>query len=150
MLDVSVRADILNQLLDLRDRYGMAILFITHDIAVARYVASRIAVMYLGMFVEVGPAATIVDDPQHPYTRALISHSLPVGDEPESTAPLEVKGDPPTPVDLGVGCRFAGRCPFAFDRCWAETPLLRPGPSSRLVACHLVEEERAIDAVSTR
>jgi oligopeptide/dipeptide ABC transporter ATP-binding protein len=147
MLDVSVRADILNQLLDLRDRHGMAILFITHDIAVARYVAARIAVMYLGTFMEIGPAATIVDEPQHPYTRALLSHTLPVGEDEGAVAPLEISGDPPTPVDLGAGCRFAGRCPFTFDRCWTETPRLRPAPSSQLVACHLVDEDRTIDHV---
>jgi oligopeptide/dipeptide ABC transporter ATP-binding protein len=139
MLDVSVRADILNQLLDLRDRHGMAILFITHDIAVARYVADRIAVMYLGAFVEIGPADEIIDAPRHPYTRALLSHSLPVGDEPVAHELIEIKGDPPTPVDLGTGCRFAGRCPFTFDRCRTETPLLRPVNARTRVACHLVE-----------
>ena len=136
MLDVSVRADILNQLLDLREQHGMAILFITHDIAVARYVATRIAVMYLGAFVEVGPAADVIDRPQHPYTRALLSHTLPVGDEAGVREPLEISGDPPTPVDLGVGCRFAGRCPFTFDRCWTETPQVRP-VGAQQVACHL-------------
>jgi oligopeptide/dipeptide ABC transporter ATP-binding protein len=145
MLDVSVRADILNQLLDLRDRYGMAIVFITHDIAVARYVANRIAVMYLGAFMETGPAADVIDNPQHPYTRALLSHTLPVGDEELSQAhrePIAISGDPPSPVDLGVGCRFAGRCPFTFDRCRTETPLLQPvGPNKR-VACHLFDKER--------
>ena len=145
MLDVSVRADILNQLLDLRDKYGMAILFITHDIAVARYVASRIAVMYLGAFMEIGDADTVVAAPQHPYTRALLSHTLPVGDEEGAFAPLEISGDPPTPVDLGAGCRFAGRCPFTFDRCLTETPLLRPAPTGQLVACHLVDETHTVD-----
>ena len=141
MLDVSVRADILNQLLDLRDRHGMAIVFITHDIAVARYVADRIAVMYLGTFVEVGPAADVIDNPRHPYTRALLSRTLPVGEEPGVGERIEISGDPPTPVDLGVGCRFAGRCPFTFDRCWTETPALQlVGPRQR-VACHLFDAE---------
>lgn len=139
MLDVSVRADILNQLLDLRDRYGMAIVFITHDIAVARYVATRIAVMYLGAFMETGPAADVIDQPQHPYTRALLSHTLPVGDEPAHREPIEISGDPPSPVDLGVGCRFAGRCPFTFDRCRTETPLLRTVSPGKQVACHLFD-----------
>jgi oligopeptide/dipeptide ABC transporter ATP-binding protein len=139
MLDVSVRADILNQLLDLRDRYGMAIVFITHDIAVARYVATRIAVMYLGSFMETGPAADVIDHPQHPYTRALLSHTLPVGDEPTNRDPIEISGDPPSPVDLGAGCRFAGRCPFTFDRCRTETPLLRTVSPQKQVACHLFD-----------
>jgi oligopeptide transport system ATP-binding protein len=140
MLDVSVRADILNQLLDLRDRRGMAILFITHDIAVARYVADRIAVMYLGMFVEIGTAAEVIDHPKHPYTRALLSHTLPVGDEPPVGEPIEVSGDPPTPIDLGPGCRFAGRCPFVFDRCRMETPTLRTVEGGQRVACHLYHD----------
>lgn len=139
MLDVSVRADILNQLLDLRDRYGMAILFITHDIAVARYVASRIAVMYLGTFVEIGPADEVIDNPEHPYTKALLSHTLPVGDEPALRVPIEIHGDPTPAVDLDVGCRFAGRCPFTFDRCRSETPPLKPVSATKSVACHLLE-----------
>ncbi|HEX5505990.1 MAG TPA: oligopeptide/dipeptide ABC transporter ATP-binding protein [Thermomicrobiales bacterium] len=138
MLDVSVRAEILNQLLDLRDARQMAIVFITHDIAVARYVADRIAVMYLGAFAEVGPADDVIADPQHPYTQALLSHTLPVGDE-DSGEPLEIPGDPPTPVDLGAGCRFAGRCPFAFDRCRQETPRLQSVARGHHVACHLID-----------
>lgn len=139
MLDVSVRADILNQLLDLRDQYGMAIVFITHDIAVARYVATRLAVMYLGTFVEIGAADDVINHPQHPYTHALLSHTLPAGyDEPPVT-PIEVSDDPPTPIDLGEGCRFADRCPFAFDRCRVETPLLQPVPPGQQVACHLFD-----------
>jgi peptide/nickel transport system ATP-binding protein len=81
MLDVSVRADILNQLLDLRDRFGMAILFITHDLAVARYVADRIAVMHHGKFVEVGDAEQVIFNPQDEYSRELLAHTLPVGNE---------------------------------------------------------------------
>ncbi len=142
MLDVSVRADILNGLLDLRDRDGMAIVFITHDIAVARYVADRVAVMYLGTFAEIGPADEVIDDPQHPYTRALLSHTLPVGDDDAHGDPIEIRGDPPTPIDLKPGCRFAGRCPYAFPRCHVETPqLLSFGQegSGRAVACHLFD-----------
>lgn len=138
MLDVSVRADILNQLLDLRDRFGMAIVFITHDIAVARYVADRIAVMYLGAFAEIGPADQVIDDPQHPYTRALLSHTLSVGED-ATREPIDISGDPPTPVDLQAGCRFAGRCPFTFDRCRVETPLLRNVGPEKQVACHLFD-----------
>ena len=140
MLDVSVRAEIMNQLLDLRDERGMTIVFITHDIAVARYMASRVAVMYLGMFVEVGTTADVIDSPRHPYTRALLSHTLPAGDEDVVTEPIEIHGDPPTPVDLRPGCRFAGRCPFVFDRCRHETPQLQTVEGRQQVACHLFDD----------
>ncbi|MEZ4500831.1 MAG: ATP-binding cassette domain-containing protein [Thermomicrobiales bacterium] len=139
MLDVSVRADILNQMLDLRDESGMAILFITHDLAVARYVADRIAVMYLGMFVEIGSTDEVVSSPRHPYARALMSHTLAAGDEP-ARQPIAIGGEVPTPIDLRPGCRFANRCPFVFDRCWNETPALAARGGSTEVACHLYAE----------
>ncbi len=139
MLDVSVRADILNQLLDLRDGDGMTIVFITHDLSVARYIADRIAVMYLGMFVEVGPAEEIIANPQHPYSRALLSNTLPIGDEERPGEPITIGGEVPTPVDLTPGCRFAGRCRSAFDRCHVETPELRIRGGANEVACHLYE-----------
>ncbi len=139
MLDLSVRADILNQMLDLRDESGMAILFITHDLAVARYVADRIAVMYLGMFVELGATEEIVSQPRHPYARALMSHTLPAGDEPQRQ-PIAIGGEVPTPIDLRPGCRFANRCPYVFDRCWSETPVLGPRGGTTEVACHLYPE----------
>jgi oligopeptide/dipeptide ABC transporter ATP-binding protein len=139
MLDVSVRADILNQLLQLRDEEGMGIVFITHDLSVARYVAHRIAVMYLGMFVEVGSAEEIISNPRHPYSRALLSNTLPVGDEDRPREPMIIGGEVPTPVDVKPGCRFANRCPFAFDRCRIETPELRPRGGVTDVACHLYD-----------
>jgi len=139
MLDVSVRADILNQLLDLRDTDGMAIVFITHDLSVARYVADRIAVMYLGMFVEVGPAEEIIANPRHPYSRALLSNTLPVGDEDRPGEPIAIGGEVPTPIDIQPGCRFASRCPYVFDRCRSETPELRARGGVTQVACHLYD-----------
>jgi oligopeptide/dipeptide ABC transporter ATP-binding protein len=139
MLDVSVRADILNQLLDLRNDEGMAIVFITHDLSVARYVADRIAVMYLGMFVEIGTAEEIIASPLHPYSQALLSHTLPAGDEERTGEPVEIGGEVPTPVDIQPGCRFANRCPHVFDRCRIETPALRVMSDTKLVACHLYE-----------
>ncbi|MCA9834640.1 MAG: ATP-binding cassette domain-containing protein [Thermomicrobiales bacterium] len=138
MLDVSVRADILNQLLDLRDELDMGIVFITHDLAVARYIADRIAVMYLGMFVEVGPAEEILANPRHPYSQALLSNTLPAGDEDRITEPMPIGGEVPTPVDIQPGCRFANRCPFAFDRCFKETPILQAHGGKTEVACHLL------------
>lgn len=139
MLDVSVRADILNQLLDLRDEDNMGIVFITHDLAVARYVADRIAVMYLGMFVEIGSAEEIIANPRHPYSRALLSNTLPAGDEDRIVEPMAIGGEVPTPVNVQPGCRFASRCPFAFDRCFAETPVLQTHGGSTEVACHLYD-----------
>jgi len=139
MLDVSVRADILNQLLDLRDEEGMGIVFITHDLAVARYIADRIAVMYLGMFVEVGPADEIVDNARHPYSRALLSNTLPAGDEDRRGEPMHIGGEVPTPVNVKPGCRFASRCPFAFERCHTETPELKAHGGTTEVACHLYD-----------
>lgn len=139
MLDVSVRADILNQLLDLREEEGMAIVFITHDLAVARYIANRIAVMYLGMFVEVGPAEEIIENARHPYSQALLSNTLPAGDEQRSGTPMHIGGEVPTPVNIKPGCRFANRCPYAFDRCRVETPELRPRGGVTEVACHLYD-----------
>lgn len=140
MLDVSVRADILNQLLDLRDRDGMSIVFITHDLSVARYIADTIAVMYLGMFVEVGASEEVISAPKHPYSRALLSNTLPVGDEERPGEPIEIGGEVPTPVDVKPGCRFANRCPYVFDRCRVETPALRTVEGGNRVACHLYEE----------
>lgn len=139
MLDVSVRADILNQLLDLRDEDGMAVVFITHDLSVAHYIADRIAVMYLGMFVEVGPAEEVIANPRHPYSRALLSNTLPVGDEVRRGEPIEIGGEVPTPVDLQPGCRFATRCPYAFARCRTETPALETHGGTTEVACHLFD-----------
>ena len=139
MLDVSVRADILNQLLDLRDDEDMAIVFITHDLSIAHYIADRIAVMYLGMFVEIGPADEVVNNPRHPYSQALLSNTLPVGDEHRTGEPMEIGGEVPTPVDIQPGCRFANRCPFAFDRCRVETPVLRAHGGASDVACHLYD-----------
>jgi len=139
MLDLSVRADILNQMLDLRDDTGMAILFITHDLAVARYIADRIAVMYLGMLVELGETEEMVSRPRHPYARAMMSHTLPAGDEPRRQ-PIAIGGEVPTPIDMQPGCRFANRCPFVFDRCWKETPALSHRGGLTEVACHLYSE----------
>jgi peptide/nickel transport system ATP-binding protein len=138
MLDISVRADVLNQLLDLRDQTGAAIIVITHDIAVARYLADRIAVMYLGRLVEVGPTDSVISAPMHPYTQALIASTPKLTAlERQNQAAIEVVGEPPKPVNLPPGCRFAARCPVAFDRCRKEEPELLPVADSHVVACHL-------------
>lgn len=138
MLDISVRADVLNQLLDLRDQTGAAIIVITHDIAVARYLADRIAVMYLGRLVEAGPTDAVIASPQHPYTQALVASTPKLtAIERQRQARVQVSGEPPKPVNLPPGCRFAPRCPFAFARCRAEEPELRPVARDHMAACHL-------------
>jgi len=138
MLDASIRTQILNLMMDLRDMYGLTYLYITHDLAQARYMGSDIVVMYLGKAVEVGSVEEVIREPMHPYTKVLISH-VPVPD-PKVAATrkkIEIKGEPPSPIDLPPGCRFGPRCPFAKEICFKEEPELR-WVNGRMVACHLV------------
>jgi oligopeptide/dipeptide ABC transporter ATP-binding protein len=128
MLDVSVRAGILSLLDGLR-RDGMGILMITHDLSTAAHFADRIAVMYLGRIVEEGPARDVVRNPQHPYTRALIS-VVPKRDPREQTAPQILTGETPNPVHVPSGCRFHPRCPIAESRCTTVDPSLQPPPGA--------------------
>jgi oligopeptide/dipeptide ABC transporter ATP-binding protein len=122
MLDVSVRAGILRLLDELR-RGGLGILMITHDLSTAAHFADRIAVMYLGRIVEEGPAHEVVRNPQHPYTRALVS-VVPRRDPDETVAPVVLTGETPNPVEIPAGCRFHPRCPVAEDRCRETDPQL--------------------------
>ena len=138
MLDVSVRAGILDLLDRLRREEGLGILMITHDLATAAHVADRVAVMYHGNLVELGAARSVIDSPQHPYTQALIYAVPRVHREEERVRTLP--GDPPDAAHVPPGCRFHPRCPFVVDRCRAEAPELLPaaGLTGRtLVACHL-------------
>ena len=137
-LDVSVKAQIVNLLSDLQDELGLALLFISHDLAIVEHLTHRVAVMYLGKIVEVADRATLFSNPHHPYTRALLS-AVPV---PDPTAPrnrIILRGDVPSPINPPSGCRFHTRCPFVFDRCRAEEPLLRDVGAGRISACHLDE-----------
>jgi peptide/nickel transport system ATP-binding protein len=135
-LDVSVQAQILNLLEDMKARYGLTMVFIAHDLGVVRSISDRVAVMYLGKLCEVGPPARIYTAPRHPYTAALL-RSIPVPDptvRPSATGLL--KGDLPSPVDPPSGCRFRTRCPRAEERCALEEPKLRPMGDGHHVACH--------------
>ncbi|HXQ49286.1 MAG TPA: oligopeptide/dipeptide ABC transporter ATP-binding protein, partial [Thermoplasmata archaeon] len=144
-LDVAVQAQILNRLVELQRERDVAYLLITHNVAAVRYVADRVAVMYLGQTVEVGPVRGGLEHPIHPYTKALLA-AVPVADARRRHTRFKIGGDVPSLVNPPPGCRFAPRCPFVIDRCRTEDPLLReiPGASGQLVACHRAEEVRDI------
>ncbi len=146
-LDVSVQAQILNRLVELQRERGVAYLLITHNVAAVRYVADRIAVMYLGQLVEVGAVREVLDAPVHPYTKALLA-ALPKTDPSRRRSRYRITGDIPTLIDPAPGCRFAPRCPFVEDRCRVSDPPLRlaPGAADRLVACFRAEEVGGIPA----
>jgi oligopeptide/dipeptide ABC transporter ATP-binding protein len=138
-LDVSIQSQILNLLALLRDRLALSLLFISHDLAVIRYISERVAVMYLGRLVEVGDAATIYERPAHPYTQALLS-AIPQPDPERRRRRIVLPGDVPNPEHPPAGCPFHPRCPQAMERCRSEVPLERDlGTPERpqLVRCHL-------------
>ena len=134
-LDVSIRAQILNLLVDLQTRLGVAYLFIAHDLAAVAHMSHEIAVMYLGKIVERGDARAVATRPLHPYTQALFSAALPLHPD-ERREEIVLPGEIPSPLDPPAGCRFHPRCPHVMDRCRTEEPPLAP-ESGRLVACHL-------------
>ena len=134
-LDVSIRAQILNLLVDLQRRLGVSYLFIAHDLAAVAHMSHTIAVMYLGKIVELGDADAVALAPKHPYTKALFAAALPIDlDQPREEVTLS--GEVPSPLAPPGGCRFHPRCPFAMPHCATEEPTLRPA-DGRLVACHL-------------
>src|SRR5579875_444658 len=136
-LDVSVKAQIVNLLADLQDELGLALLFISHDLAIVEHVTHRVAVMYLGKIVEIADRRTLFASPHHPYTRALLS-AVPVPDPTVRRDRIILRGDVPSPIRPPSGCRFHTRCPYVFDRCRTEEPLLRPiGAPGQHAACHL-------------
>jgi oligopeptide/dipeptide ABC transporter ATP-binding protein len=136
MLDVSVRAGILALLREVRDTMGLSAVYISHDLALVRYLCERTLVMYLGCIVEDGPTEEIVRRPRHPYSQALVA-AVPVPDADQSRAPLPISGNVPDAREPPSGCRFRDRCPRAMARCAEETPLLRPVADGHRVACHL-------------
>lgn len=135
MLDANTRIEILNLLTDLQERYKMGILFITHDLAQARYLGHRIIILYLGKIVEQGDVELVINSPHHPYTKALISN-IPVPDPEAKRERIEIEGEIPTAIKLPPGCRFSPRCPFAFEKCRKEEPDLMM-KHDRLSACWL-------------
>jgi oligopeptide/dipeptide ABC transporter ATP-binding protein len=147
MLDVSIRIGVLNMMAGLRDREGVSLLYITHDLASARYVADRIVVMYAGHVAEAGPTETVLSDPKHPYTQLLLSA---VADPREKDDDVGGDtGEPPKVIDPGEGCRFRFRCPYAIEKCSQVTP--RPTPiGAAKVACHVAvaEAERTSKSAS--
>jgi peptide/nickel transport system ATP-binding protein len=134
-LDVSVQAQIVNLLQDLRREQGLALLFISHDLAVVRRISDRVAVMYLGVLCEVADVDSFFAAPAHPYSQALLS-SVPDMDVSSKLTRITLKGEMPSPLDPPSGCRFRTRCPRAEERCAAEVPLLRDIAPGRRVACH--------------
>jgi peptide/nickel transport system ATP-binding protein len=137
MLDVSIRTEVLNLMLDLQKEYDLTYLFITHDLAVSKYVCDRLAIMYLGKIVEMGPVDRVIDNPQHPYTKALrtaVPKPIAEGERPN----IPIIGETPAAVNIPSGCRFRTRCPYAFDECSkTEPPLLEVEPG-HYAACHLL------------
>lgn len=139
-LDVSIQAQVLNLLKDLQRKFKLTYLFISHDLGVVRHISDRIIVMYLGKIVEIADKKTLFDNPQHPYTRALLS-AIPSTNIAEKKERIILKGDVPSPIDPPSGCRFHTRCPYAFDRCAKEEPKLHLIPGNvQQSACHLVED----------
>ncbi|MHC2621179.1 peptide/nickel transport system ATP-binding protein [Bradyrhizobium huanghuaihaiense] len=134
-LDVSIRAQILNLLEEMKARFGLTLLFIAHDLAVVKAVSDRVAVMYLGRLCEVGPSEQLFARPAHPYT-SLLLQAIPVPDPDVRPAESVATGEPPSPIAPPSGCRFRTRCPRADQRCSAEIPELREVAPGQFAACH--------------
>ena len=139
-LDVSIQAQVLNLMMDAREKRALTYLFITHDLSVVEHFGTRVAVMYLGTLCEVAPTQKLFNNPRHPYTQALLS-AIPRLDEKRPNY-IKLKGEVPTPINLPDGCVFHGRCPYANQRCRHEIPKLQDFGEAVHVACHAIQEER--------
>jgi peptide/nickel transport system ATP-binding protein len=145
MLDVSIRVGLLNLMAQLRDTEGVSFLYITHDLASARYIADRLMVMYAGQIAEAGPVEEVLARPKHPYTQLLLAAV------PDPRAPLDVSaqaevGEPPKVIDPEPGCRFRWRCPLAVSECKTVTPALRELLPRHQVACHVARADEEVRA----
>ena len=137
-LDVSVQAQVVNLLLDLQERLHLTVVFVAHDLRLVRHISHRVAVMYLGKVVEIGPTEALFSAPRHPYTRALLD-AAPELDPARRSRKVAARGELPSPINLPQGCLFHTRCPHAFDRCRTERPELSPRGTGHLAACHLAD-----------
>jgi len=150
-LDVSIQSQIINMIADLRRRLGLSMVFISHDLSVVRHVSDRIAVMYLGRIVEIAPAERLFADPQHPYTRALLSavpKPLKARERGLRGRRIVLGGELPDPANPPAGCAFHGRCPEAFDLCRRVAPELVAAGDGRRAACHLVADAQSASSAS--
>ena len=148
-LDVSIRSQILNLLRDLQQRLGLAYIFVSHDLAVVKHIADRVAVMNLGHIVETANAETLFASPRHPYSRALLS-AIPVPKPHAKRNRMVLEGEMPSPIDPPSGCRFHTRCPYVIERCRMEAPPLLVSTARHFTACHRADELPPADVILPR